>query len=119
MSADERYLSAVNDIIGGGLCVDDDGYSHAEALCRVAGALLKTVTLARFNSSSLNNIEPEGSSWEPQSTALSDAELHEALTGIHTLLRRAPVVLDHLRSTGGLRESVERIGFVPGERNAQ
>jgi len=102
--AEEKYLGAISDVVSGGLwTVNDDPMTSChpgDALCRVAGSLLKAVTLARFAAS-----DDELPGWSPSSRALTDAEMQEALSGIGALLRNAPTILDHLRAIGGFRDS--------------
>jgi hypothetical protein len=106
--AHEEYLSALSNILSGGLLVDTHGGSDLppeRALMRVTGALLKAVSLARFGDEQLSeNVE-----WCMNSTRMTDDETREALSGIIALLRDVPAVMETLRANGEFRESPERI----------
>jgi hypothetical protein len=103
----ERYLSALSDMLSGGLLVDTkNGYDlpPERALMRAAGAMLKAVTLAKFNGS----VGQDDLEWTNDSTELSDDETHAALSAIGAILRNAPDVFSHLRARGEFRESDQR-----------
>jgi hypothetical protein len=105
---DERYLSALSNILSGGLLVntkDGADLPPERALMRVAGALLKAVNIAKFGDEQIQ----EEVGWCMDSTRMSDDETQEALSGIIALLRDAPVVLEKLRMENDFRESHERI----------
>jgi hypothetical protein len=116
--AHERHLSALSDLLSGGLFVDDtDVKGEPErALLLVAGALLKAVTVATFAASDGEDMGVQGGGWVAHSSSLSRNEQHDALCGIVSLLRNGPRVLERLREDGEFRMSSDRIESIEDAR---
>ncbi len=112
LKAQERYLSALSTLVTGGLWVGEEPGNEGEAeraLCRVAGAMLKAVTVAGF-APDVGDEDLDAGGWVADSSEFTRNEMHDALHGIVALLSAGPVVIEKLRARGELRLSHERTG---------
>jgi len=105
--ARERYLSSLSVLVSGGLFVSTEPGEAERALMRVAGAMLKAVTVATFTASDGERLDESG--WVAESSVLTRNEQHDALCGIVSLLQNGESVLGWLRDHEEFRESAELV----------
>jgi hypothetical protein len=103
----DRYLSALSNLMSGGLLVDDqqDGLKPETALIHVAGAQIKAVMSCLHLRGSFNETD-----WTLHNHEMTDAELAAALAGVVAVLQGSRVILNRLRASDEFRDSSHRPG---------
>jgi hypothetical protein len=102
---DEKRLCDLSALLTADLWTADEqpGLQAETAMCHVAAAQLKAITLSLTSS---DDQGPDG--WGLTQDEMTNADVIAALSGVTSLLRYGPKLVEWLRSRGELRSSVSR-----------
>jgi hypothetical protein len=103
---DEKDLSRLSALLTADLWTDDEqlGLQAETAICHVAAAQLKAIVMSLTGDSSNQG----GDGWCLTQDEMTVADLVAALSGVSSMLRHGPKLVETLRNRGELRSSVAR-----------
>jgi hypothetical protein len=110
---DEKRLGQLSALLTADLWTDDNqpGLQAETAMCHIAAAQLKAIMLSLTADSSSQG----AGGWCLTDDEMTDADVIAALSGVASVLRYGPKLVESLRSRGEFRSSVARIEAEPAE----